>query len=87
MRIITRKSDLLNDVDGRFDLIIANPPHLVNPLMRKQRHGGGTLGSELSIVMVDVAAVSASPLVEHCFSTLGPQLLMEKIYFEKSKKN
>ncbi len=55
MRIITRKSDLLNDVDGRFYFIIATPPHLVDPLLRQHRDGGGTLGSELSVAIVDVA--------------------------------
>jgi methylase of polypeptide subunit release factors len=42
------ESDLYASVDGYFDLIIANPPYLVDPLARLYRHGGGDLGFELS---------------------------------------
>jgi release factor glutamine methyltransferase len=43
------ESDLFDGVEGSFDLIIANPPYLVDPLARTYRHGGGPLGSELSL--------------------------------------
>jgi len=43
------ESDLYANVDGPFDLIISNPPYLVDPLARLYRHGGGTLGFELSL--------------------------------------
>jgi release factor glutamine methyltransferase len=43
------ESDLFDDVEGSFDLIVANPPYLVDPLARTYRHGGGPLGSELSL--------------------------------------
>ncbi len=43
------ESDLFERVGGPFDLIIANPPYLVDRLARTYRHGGGTLGSELSL--------------------------------------
>jgi methylase of polypeptide subunit release factors len=46
------KSDLFTELDGKFDLIIANPPYLVDPLQRLYRHGGGALGSEVSIEIV-----------------------------------
>ena len=36
-------------VAGSFDLIISNPPYLVDPLARVYRHGGGELGSALSV--------------------------------------
>lgn len=42
------ESDLYESVDGLFDLIISNPPYLVDPLARLYRHGGGELGSALS---------------------------------------
>ncbi len=48
-------SDLLQDVDGEFDLIIANPPYLVDATARAYRHGGGALGADLSIAIVDSA--------------------------------
>jgi release factor glutamine methyltransferase len=47
------ESDLYSSVDGHFDLIIANPPYLVDPLARLYRHGGGHLGFELSMQIVE----------------------------------
>jgi methylase of polypeptide subunit release factors len=51
----TRHSDLLNATRGSFDLIVANPPYLVDPAERAYRHGGGTLGEALSFAIVDAA--------------------------------
>jgi methylase of polypeptide subunit release factors len=46
-------SDLYDRIEGRFDLIISNPPYLVDPRARLYRHGGGELGSALSLAIVD----------------------------------
>ena len=46
-------SDVFASVDGRFDLIVANPPYLVDPLSRLYRHGGGDLGAGLSLRIVE----------------------------------
>ena len=48
-------SDLFNDINGKFDLIIANPPYLVDAAKRTYRHGGGQLGTKLSLDIVDAA--------------------------------
>uniref|UniRef100_A0AC35GVU3 Methyltransferase small domain-containing protein n=2 Tax=Panagrolaimus sp. PS1159 TaxID=55785 RepID=A0AC35GVU3_9BILA len=48
-------SDLLNGIDGKFDIIISNPPYLNDPLERKYRHGGGSLGSQLSLSILKVS--------------------------------
>lgn len=48
-------SDILNDVDGQFDVITANPPFLVDKDLRAYRHGGGALGAELSFRMLQAA--------------------------------
>jgi SAM-dependent methyltransferase len=42
-------SNLFDQLDGEFDLIVANPPYLNDPLHRTYRHGGGALGSDLSL--------------------------------------
>lgn len=48
----TIESDLFENIDHSFDLIIANPPYLVDPLKRLYRDGGGPLGSELTVQIV-----------------------------------
>jgi methylase of polypeptide subunit release factors len=45
----TAVSDVLHSVDGQPDLIIANPPYLVDAGQRLYRNGGGTLGFDLSL--------------------------------------
>ena len=42
------RSDLYASIEGSFDLIVANPPYLVDGAARTYRHGGGPLGGELS---------------------------------------
>lgn len=56
-----RHSDLLSGVDGKFDLIVANPPYLLDPCERAYRHGGGELGAGLSLAIVDAALTRLAP--------------------------
>jgi len=56
-----RHSDLLTDIDGEFDLILANPPYLVDPGERAYRHGGGPLGAGLSLAILDSALSRLAP--------------------------
>jgi len=42
-------SDVLASVEGEFDLIVANPPYMNDDRQRAYRHGGGTLGEQLSV--------------------------------------
>ena len=48
-------SDVLQDVDGTFDVIVANPPYMADPAERAYRHGGGALGAQLSVRIVEQA--------------------------------
>ena len=54
-------SDLLTGVPGQFDLIVANPPYLVDPAERAYRHGGGPLGAGLSLRILDAAIDRLAP--------------------------
>ena len=48
-------SNLLSNIKGNFDLIIANPPYLLDKSERTYRHGGGQLGAALSLDIVETA--------------------------------
>ena len=47
-RVTLVQSDLYGQVAGEFDLIVANPPYLIDAAARTYRHGGGPLGGGLS---------------------------------------
>ena len=55
------KSDLLKNVAGQFDLIVANPPYLIDKLEREYRHGGGEFGEQLSLDIIDAALERLAP--------------------------
>jgi methylase of polypeptide subunit release factors len=59
--VTTVFSDLFAEIEGEFDLIVANPPYLNDPLQRAYRHGGGELGSGLSIRIAKAAKDRLSP--------------------------
>ncbi|MGU3537917.1 methyltransferase [Methylobacterium sp. A54F] len=54
-------SDLLDAVPGDFDLIVSNPPFMLDADARTYRHGGGPLGAELSLRIVGAAAGRLTP--------------------------
>ncbi|GAA0281070.1 class I SAM-dependent methyltransferase [Cryptosporangium japonicum] len=55
------RSDLLSGVDGEFDLIVSNPPFMVDPAGRAYRDGGGPGGHGLSLAILDAAATRLAP--------------------------
>ena len=81
-------SDVLADIDGRADLIIANPPYLSDPAHRLYRHGGDR-GFELSQRIVEegigrlnangrLILYTASPIVDSVdqfFAAIEPVLI------------
>jgi methylase of polypeptide subunit release factors len=59
--VATIESDLFTAVPGQADLIISNPPYLVDPRGRLYRHGGGTLGFDLSLRIVEEGVERLAP--------------------------
>lgn len=54
-------SDVLRDVSGPFDLIVSNPPYLIDDRGRSYRHGGGHLGEGLSVEILRQSITRLSP--------------------------
>jgi methylase of polypeptide subunit release factors len=53
--VVPCRSDLLDGVDGGFDLVMSNPPYILDPDELTYRHGGGHHGADLSIRIVHAA--------------------------------
>jgi SAM-dependent methyltransferase len=59
--VSVRRSDMLRDVEGRFDLIVSSPPFMIDPAARAYRHGGGPLGAGLSLAVAEQAVERLAP--------------------------
>ena len=55
------QADSLAAIDGEFDLIVANPPYLVDAEARTYRHGGDDLGRSLGLRMATQAIGRLAP--------------------------
>lgn len=55
------RSSLLDDLEGDFDLVISNPPYILDPDERTYRHGGGLHGAQLSVDLVQSALERLRP--------------------------
>ena len=55
------RSDMLTAVEGEFDLIVSNPPFMIDRGARAYRHGGGPLGAGLSLAVVEAARARLAP--------------------------
>lgn len=56
-----RRSDVLGDVSGPIDVVLANPPYMVDPTRRAYRDGGGAFGEELAVRIAREAIDRLSP--------------------------
>ena len=54
-------SDLLTGVPGEFDLIVSNPPFMIDTAGRTYRDGGGRHGHDLALAIVGAAAGRLAP--------------------------
>jgi methylase of polypeptide subunit release factors len=60
-RVIPCRSNLLDGIDGQFDLVMSNPPYILDADELPYRHGGGELGAELSIQIVKTGLARLHP--------------------------
>jgi methylase of polypeptide subunit release factors len=60
-RLIPCRSNLLDGVDGQFDLVMSNPPYILDADELPYRHGGGELGAGLSIRIVKAGLARLHP--------------------------
>ena len=58
--VTTANSDLFSDVDGLADLIVSNPPYLVDQAARQYRHGGAH-GFDLSLRIAEESLDRLAP--------------------------
>ena len=54
-------SDVLDGIKGEIDLVIANPPYLVDEERRLYRHGGGELGIALALRIAEQGLARLKP--------------------------
>ena len=59
--VVPRHSDLLTAVEGEFDLIVSNPPFMLDRSGRTYRDGGGEYGEGLSLAVVEAACARLAP--------------------------
>jgi methylase of polypeptide subunit release factors len=59
--LIPCRGNLLDGVDGGFDLVMSNPPYILDPDELPYRHGGGEHGAQLSIDIVRSALERLHP--------------------------
>ncbi|MDB5747131.1 MAG: SAM-dependent methyltransferase [Massilia sp.] len=59
--VALRHSDLLNNLEGGFDLVMSNPPYILDPDQLRYRHGGDMRGAGLSLAIVEAALERLNP--------------------------
>jgi len=59
--VVARHSDLLGDLEGEFDLVLSNPPYILDPRKLRYRHGGDMRGAAISLRIVEQALARLRP--------------------------
>jgi methylase of polypeptide subunit release factors len=59
--LVPCRSNLLDGVDGSFDIVMSNPPFILDPDQLPYRHGGGEHGAQLSIDIVRTGLERLNP--------------------------
>jgi methylase of polypeptide subunit release factors len=75
-------SDLFSQVNDGGDFIISNPPYLVDSAARTYRHGGGELGFDLSLRIVEESLDRLYPGGRLLLYTGTPVIAGEDAFFE-----
>lgn len=96
---VALSSDILAGVDGQFDLIVSNPPYLIDAAKRTYRDGGGQFGEGLSRSIVTQSLDRLAPRgrlilytatavvdgVDTFFDSIRPILSAKRIRFDYSE--
>lgn len=59
--VTVQSSNLLDGLDGEFDLIVSNPPYMIDDRARAYRDGGGQRGAALSVAIVEASLARLRP--------------------------
>lgn len=80
-----KNSDILTGIDGSADLILSNPPYLVDAEHRQYRDGGGRMGEALAIRILAQALPRLAP-GGHLLLYTGAAIVEGKdVFFEAAK--
>lgn len=69
------RSDALDGIEHSAELIISNPPYLVDGRKRAYRHGGGAVGLDLSIRIVEEGTARLNPAGGRLFLYTGTPVI------------
>ncbi len=80
--VTTVLSDVLKAVDETPDIVIANPPYLVDAEERLYRHGGGGLGTDLAVRILNEALDRLKPGGRVVLYTGSPIVAGADVFFQ-----
>ncbi len=80
-----RESDVLGAVTGEIDLIISNPPYLVDASQRAYRHGGGRWGCELALRILEQGLAHLAPKGRLMIYTGSPIVRGEDMFLRAAR--